>query len=100
RRPPILVWPGAVALQSALRLPNLFVPHGTRLHPLLRRDVLRRRLAADESLLTWLSPGAGGAPRLFRLPFAAFRPLEDVIEYCVEQPARALPAWSAVPRVY
>src|SRR5262249_45714108 len=44
---PVLVLPGAVAFRSFLNLPNLFLPVGTRLHPPLRRDAVRKLLADD-----------------------------------------------------
>src|SRR5207249_7485994 len=45
--PPVVVLEGALACRSYLRLPNLFLPVGTRLRPPLRRDAVRRLLADD-----------------------------------------------------
>src|SRR5207247_8978913 len=42
---PILVLPGAIAFHSFLKLPNLFLPVGSRLHPPLRRAAVRKLLA-------------------------------------------------------
>ncbi len=60
--PPVLVLDGA-GYRSYLRLTNLFLPVGTRLHPPLRRDAVARLLASDPERITWLVPGVGGRIR-------------------------------------
>jgi hypothetical protein len=95
--PPVLVLRG-VAYRSYLKLPNLFLPIGRRLHPPLRRDAVARRLAPDRKLLTWLAPtdDGGFAPR--SLPDDAFRPLSDWVDYVLDHEAEALEAWVASMR--
>src|SRR5690606_22994275 len=58
--PPVLVL-DAVAHRSFLKLPNLFVPVGQRLHPPLRRDVVAKLLTPKKNDIVWLSPGEAGA---------------------------------------
>jgi hypothetical protein len=94
-RLPEVVLPGASAYRRHLRLPNLFVPAGTRLAPPLRRDAIRQALAADAAALTWVEPGAAWTG----LPFAAFRPLAESVEYLV-QPPRAGRPWTAGPDLF
>ena len=53
----------AGAYKHYLKLPNLFLPVGTRLHPPLRRDQVRKLLADDTSQIVWYEnvgkPGKG-----------------------------------------
>jgi len=52
---------GALARLKGLDPASLpAVPAGTRLHPTLRRDAVRKLLADDTDQLVWLYPGAGG----------------------------------------
>jgi hypothetical protein len=90
--PPVLVL-NAEAYSPYLKIPNLFLLAGTRLHPPLRRDVVRRLLAADENLVTWLEPGPDGAFTPQNLPENAFRPLADWVEYVLSVDHVALDAW-------
>ncbi len=90
--PPELVLQ-AVGFRPYLKLPNLFLPVGTRLHPPLRRDAVRKHLADDPALVTWLSPEAGGGFTPESLPDDAFRPLADWIDYVLEHDHQALTAW-------
>ncbi len=71
--PPVLVLDG-VACRSYLRIPNLFLPVGHRLHPPLRRDAVKKLLAADANLDTWLLPDGDGQFVPQSLPDNAFRP--------------------------
>jgi hypothetical protein len=90
--PPELVL-SAIGFRPYLKLPNLFVPVGTRLYPRLRRDAVRRRLADDPAQITWLYPGPDGTFTPESLPDAAFRPLPDWIDYVLEHDHQALQAW-------
>ncbi len=90
--PPVLVLDG-VACRSYLRIPNLFVPVGYRLHPPLRRDAVKQLLAADPNLDTWLVPEAGGQFVPQSLPDSAFRPLSDWVDYVLESEQEPLAAW-------
>jgi hypothetical protein len=90
--PPVLVL-NAQAYQHYLRLPNLFLPVGTRLHPPLRRDEVRKLLADDTSVLTWLSPGENGSFVPESIAEDAFRPLWDWIDYVLDHEREALDAW-------
>ena len=90
--PPVLVIDG-LAMQRYLKLPNLFVPCGRRIHPPLRRSTLAEILAPDSSRITWLMPvgESGFAPQ--SLPDAAFRPLSDWVEYVLDREHKPLAAW-------
>ncbi len=83
----------ADAYKHYLKLPNLFLPVGTRLHPPLRRDVVRKLLAEDTSQVTWLQPGALGTFSPQGLPEDAFRPLFDWIDYVLDHEKVPLQAW-------
>jgi hypothetical protein len=91
--PPVLVLKAA-PYKTYLKLPNLFLPAGTRLHPPLRRDVVRRLLADDPAQVTWLTPGEGGAFTPETLPEDAFRPLADWVDYVLDHDREALQAWA------
>ena len=121
--PPVLVLPG-VGYRPYLKLPNLFVPCGRRLHPPLRRDQVRKLLADDPAQVVWLAPVsgpseppvlAGGAtppaadaggslkeianaftPEL--LPEDSFRPLVDWVDYVLDRDRTALDAWVQASR--
>lgn len=107
--PPVLVL-DALACESYLKLPNLFVPAGHRIHPPLRRDVVKNLLADSPAMITWLEPASGNrepqgasgrqtntrddggfVPR--RVPDTAFRPLEDWVDYVLDREHEALEAW-------
>ena len=90
--PPELVLRG-VGFRHYLKLPNLFVPVGTRLHPRLRRDAVRQRLADDPARITWLYPGPQGTFTPESVPDTAFRPLADWIDYILEHDHQALQTW-------
>jgi hypothetical protein len=91
--PPELVLK-AQGYKHYLKLPNLFLPVGTRLHPPLRRDVVRKLLADDTSQVTWLTPaGDNGSFTPEGLPEDAFRPLWDWIDYVLDRDKEALQAW-------
>jgi hypothetical protein len=89
--PPALAWPGALALKPYWKLPNLFVPVGKRIHPPLRRETVRRLLAANPDELVWLEGAERFVP--FALPDAAFRPLDEWVEYVIERAAEPLTEW-------
>ncbi|MBX9627541.1 MAG: hypothetical protein K2X82_27315 [Gemmataceae bacterium] len=91
--PPALPLEDAVGYKPFWKLPNLFVPAGKRLHPTLRRDAVRNLLAPDPDQVVWLDPdGRGGfTPR--SLPDAAFRPLDNWVDYVIEAEQAPLAAW-------
>lgn len=95
RQPPPVLVLDAIELRPHLRLPNLFVPLGYRLQPILRRDIIASLLAAESSQIVWLEPAERGqfAPR--SVPDNAFRPLSDWIEYVLDQNHAALATWMA-----
>jgi len=95
--PPVLVL-NAEAYRTYLKLPNLFLPVGTRLHPPLRRDVVRKLLAEDASKVIWLAPGSNGAFTPESLPETAFRPLCDWIDYVLDNQTQELQAWMQAAR--
>jgi hypothetical protein len=93
KQPPPVVVLNAVAYRPYLKLPNLFLPCGTRLHPPLRRDAVRSRLADDPALVTWLQPAGNYAFTPESLPDTAFRPLSEWVEYILERERRPLEQW-------
>lgn len=95
--PPVLVL-AATAFRPYLKLPNLFLPAGTRLHPPLRRDAVRNLLAADADRVTWLAPHGDGTFTPESLPDQAFRPLQHWIDYVLDHDHVALAAWVEAAR--
>jgi hypothetical protein len=95
--PPVLVLRG-VGFRPYLRLPNLFLPCGSRLHPPLRRDAIAKLLAGDPGRLTWLAPTTDGTFRPESLPDEAFRPLDQWVDYVLDHDHRALEAWVEATR--
>lgn len=91
--PPPVVVLKAVGYRPYLKLPNLFLPAGSRLHPPLRRDVVRKLLAEDTAQITWLTPGPEGSFTPESLPEDAFRPLWDWIDYVLDHDRESLQAW-------
>ncbi len=95
-RPGHAVGPGelpGVPHTRLAELPNLLVPQGFALEPPLKRETLRAWLAADDEVLTWLAPTAGGFQPV-RLPLSAFRPLSEWVDYVLDGEAQALTAWA------
>ena len=92
--PPVLVLEGT-DYRPVLKLPNLFAPCTARLHPPLRRDVVKQLLGEDPLSIVWLEPGEQGAFRPRSLPDAAFRPLSDWVEYALDQAQQPLSEWMA-----
>jgi hypothetical protein len=90
--PPVLVLP-ATTFRPFLKMPNLFLPCGTQLHPPLRRDAVRKLLADNLDWVTWLYPGPDGAFTAESMPEAAFRPLSDWVEYVLDHDHEALQTW-------
>ncbi len=92
--PPVLVLE-ALSCEPFLKLPNLFVPSGHRIHPPLRRDVVKSLLADSPSQITWLEPSSddpqGFTPRT--IADAAFRPLGDWVDYVLDREHQPLEAW-------
>ena len=84
---------GGIGYRPHLRLPNLFLPCSTRLHPPLRRDVVAKLLAGDPKQITWLHPGSDGRFVPETLADAAFRPLHDWLDYVLDQEQQPLTAW-------
>lgn len=95
--PPVLVLEGQ-AFRSFLRLPNLFVPIGQRLHPTLRRDAVVKLLASDTTRITWLHPQEKGSFIPESLPDTAFRPLQDWVQYVLDHEQKPLEAWIQAAR--
>jgi hypothetical protein len=91
--PPELIWHKAIAYKPYLKLQNLFLPVGTRLHPPLRRDQVRKLLADDPGQVVWLHPGQNGDFTPESLPEDSFRPLWDWIDYVLDHEKESLQAW-------
>lgn len=96
--PPVLPLADAIGYKPFWKIPNLYVPAGTRLHPQLRRDAIRKLLADDADQLVWLSPGPAGAFTPEALPEDSFRPLDDWVDYVIEANAAPLAAWVEATR--
>jgi cellulose synthase operon protein C len=84
---------GAIAYRPYWKLPNLFVPLGRRLHPLVRRDTLRRLLCEDPGQIVWLVPHDidGFIPEI--IPDEAFRPLDQWVEFVIQHDRETLGKW-------
>lgn len=95
KEPPVLALDNAVAFRSYWRIPNLFLPVGTRLHPTIRRDVVTKLLAEDRDRRVWLFPGPDGTFTPEAIPENAFRPLAEWVEYVVGTNAAELREWVA-----
>ena len=95
--PPVLVLDG-VGYRSYLRLSQLYLPTGRRLHPPLRRDVVAKRVAPDPERITWLRPLEGSAFQAESLPESAFRSLSEWVEYVIEREQAPLTAWIGAHR--
>jgi len=96
--PPVLPLTDAVGFKPYYKLPNLYLPAGTRIHPTLRRDAVRKLLADDTDQLVWLYPGSDGAFTPETLPEDSFRPLEDWVDYVIETNHAPLVAWVEATR--
>jgi hypothetical protein len=95
--PPVLVLE-CIGFRPYLRLPNLFLPCGQRLHPPLRRDAVIKLLAKDARQITWLYPQADGQFIPETLPDEAFRPLSQWVDYVLDHDHQALTAWVEATR--
>jgi hypothetical protein len=90
--PPVLVL-NALGYRPYLKLANLFVPQGQRLHPPLRRDAVAKLLVRDSQQITWLNPDEMGSFTPENLPETAFRPLSQWVDYVLDRDHVALTAW-------
>ncbi len=90
--PPVLVFDG-LQCRPYLRIPNLFLPIGHRVHPPLRRDVVKRMLAPNDGQVVWIEPRSDGrfAPR--SVDETMLRPLTDWVDYVLDEHHEALDAW-------
>lgn len=93
KAPPTLEVPQALGYKPYWKLPNLYVPVGLRLHPVVRRDVVRNLLAPDPDSMTWLSPTESGSFQPLSLAENAFRPLTDWVDYVIDTHAEILLQW-------
>ncbi len=95
--PPVLVL-DAVAFRPYLKIPNLFLPTGMRLHPPLRRDAVVKLLASQTDQITWLMPSDDNSFKPQKIPDVAFRPMSDWIDYVIDHQSEPLDAWVASHR--
>ncbi|HEV3143355.1 MAG TPA: hypothetical protein VGZ47_05655, partial [Gemmataceae bacterium] len=95
KQPPPQLVLNAQAYSSYLKLPNLFLPVGMRLHPALRRDAIRKLLAEDTAQINWLAqnPDQPGAFTPEYLADDAFRPLAEWVDYVLDHDRLALNEW-------
>lgn len=96
--PPVLTLDNALPFKPYWKLPNLFLPVGKRLHPTLRRDAVRKLLADDADQVVWLFPDGESAFTPESVPDAAFRSLEDWVDYIIEAEQQPLAAWIEATR--
>jgi hypothetical protein len=96
--PPVLPLENALGFKPFWKLPNLFLPVGKRLHPTLRRDAVRKLLADDADQVVWLYPDSQGGFTPESVPDAAFRSLEDWVDYVIEAEQKPLAAWIEATR--
>jgi hypothetical protein len=96
--PPVLTLDHALPFKPYWKLPNLFLPLGKRLHPTLRRDAVRKLLADDADQVVWLYPAGDTSFTPESVPDAAFRSLEDWVDYVIEAEQQALAAWIEAAR--
>ncbi|OWK41881.1 hypothetical protein [Fimbriiglobus ruber] len=90
---PVIPLTGAVGFRPYYKLQNLYIPAGSRLHPTLRRDAVRKLLADDADRLVWLYPKPDGTFAPESIPEDAFRPLEDWVDYVIETNHAPLAEW-------
>lgn len=96
--PPHLTLDSAMAFKPFWKLPNLFLPLNKRLHPTLRRDSVRQLLANDPDQVVWLFPDGDTSFTPESVPDAAFRSLEDWVDYVIEAEQKPLAAWIEATR--
>lgn len=96
--PPELALEDAVGFKPFWKLPNLFVPAGRRLHPTLRRETVRSLLAPDPDQVVWLYPDGAGGFTPEAVSDAAFRPLDNWVDYVIEAEREPLAAWIGATR--
>lgn len=90
---PVVILHGAIGYKPYLKLPNLFLPVGTKLYPPLRRDQVRKLLAEDTSQVVWLHPDGKGSFVPQTLPEDSFRPLFDWVYYVLDHDKEPLQHW-------
>ena len=83
----------ATAFRSYLKIPNLFVPVDQRLHPPLRREAVVKLLVSESDSVHWLLPQADGSFVPQSVPDLVFRPLEDWVDYVLDNQHEPLEAW-------
>src|SRR5207247_1129980 len=83
KQPPPQLVLNAEPYSKYLKLDNLFVPRGTKIHPVLRRDAIRQLLAEEPAQVNWLRPhpDKNGAFIPESMPDDAFRPLHEWVDY-------------------
>ena len=95
KQPPPQLVLQAEAYSKYLKLDNLFVPQATKIHPVLRRDAIRKLLADDPAQINWLRPHPEkpGAFIPESLPDDAFRPLHEWVDYVLDHDRAVLTSW-------
>src|SRR5262249_30446247 len=92
KQPPPVLAIDALELRCYLRIPNLYVPVGQRLHPPLRRDAIVKLLAPDSRRLTWLWPEPAHTFTAESLPDEALRPVAEWVDSVLDHDHAALEA--------
>jgi hypothetical protein len=83
----------AIGYRPYLKIQNLFLPCGQTLWPPLRRDQVRKLLAADPATINWLAPAEGNCFTPESMPDNAFRPLFDWVDYVLDRDRESLDVW-------
>jgi len=91
--PPVLTLEKSLGFKPLWKLPNLYLPVGTRLHPTLRREAVRQLLADDADQVVWLYPNGQGMFTPESIPDEAFRALNEWVDYVIEAAQEPLAAW-------
>jgi hypothetical protein len=91
--PPILELADAISYRSFAKINNLFLPIGTRLHPVLRREHIRDLLAPDSDQVIWLHRNTDGSFTPQSIPQDSFRPVSEWVEYIIPKEQQAIQEW-------
>jgi hypothetical protein len=93
-RPPVL-GDGVQGLIPHAALPDLFLPAGHCITPVIRVPTLARLLGIVSDGIVWLEANPEGGYTVHRVSKAAFRPMDERIEYEAPPPHAFAVGWAA-----
>ncbi|HXD85189.1 MAG TPA: hypothetical protein VN641_01765, partial [Urbifossiella sp.] len=96
--PPILALENAIGFKPIWKLNNLYVPVGKRLHPTLRRDIVRHLLAPKDDEIVWLQPDGVGGFTPVSIPDNSFHTFDEWVKYWIEKEKARLDVWVKATR--